>query len=1101
MSNRVKNTWSAEGHVELPALSENGEVTAAAGKSVRNLTSILKSIQDKIKGPVEYKTLGISADFDYPDSLYGTVELKQPPYSPGTVGEPACLCGCCCCFKSPQCCSCKGAVEKLKRSRWKALAGFAMQPNIFDMSVGTFRSRMLTAFNMVVTMTTLILCVFRIDRSGYYMGYPSCATAFNFEPRYTPRMKTLGPSAWDSYKKHYEQLCAAFDRTVFCRKRNANDTFRIKDDFIFTTSELLPIYHNVSEQPNGCPDHTLQAGVGSVTEKLFGLNSLPLRTVILRPIFVSIANSRLNRVYGWAGVGWVGAVLNCFSLIVWKAEDLRHCPRVSNVASAFREKRLAFPSRIESIKCRFNESKRRSAFASARVRKSDLIRAGFAYIPFKKEWVKPIIPRGTDYDPLGKYFESFTTFFSVLFGSWFADYVRAGVGAGQKLIPRFDSAQKKTPYELVNRRFEDQYDFVELYGSMWVLFNWLLLLSCYIEVVLLGYVALKWANRRFERVRNLANLISQFVHDSKVRASIWSPLQTQNNNGKARKSTRLKPFRVPVRVIIAILTALGMLSWSVGSVHLFNANKMAWWMSVKERYVSFYSKHAANLLLPKNETNVMGEAMSRLNEEKDDAMETVVNLQNTILGINDSLVVEQMKKCMQMNAGLTTEVFEIRKSIVENYNKAFLGKIEALSADTNVADIAGLRAFATEVDENSTRACNEGMENALNESRTCVERALKNSSVSSAEYLASLASSSCSGTADMMKSLALAKLSKGSTKEIVIAKFSSALFDSMSSVNLPSLGENKAWIKSAIAFGLVSLWDFVQPHSPVSIAKMNQFVESVFDGLIQMYRTGIVLGYISAFVVLGQVVKFFFSLNRLGHNQYAMVKKYFVYPGGYEKALSNDEISFIDFTQLIGKEKLSMNTAHMSASERRDYFTQRLRYRRLMQAPQFVGSFVFCVSFGFFALYFSCVGCIAIFFQSLLYTTIGNNTNEIITFAYPFVFLFVTRGLGTYCAKSRLRMRHKQTQAGPSHIRAANSCDFINTVISAFLGPFPALGRIALSLGMSILYIPRLDVQLPGHFFDRTVHQYEGLLNEMRLKAEFQVKRRLEILANMAGSG
>ena len=29
--------------------------------------------------------------------------------------------------------------------------------------------------------------------------------------------------------------------------------------------------------------------------------------------------------------------------------------------------------------------------------------------------------------------------------------------------------------------------------------------------------------------------------------------------------------------------------------------------SVKERYVSFYREHAAELLLPKNETNVMGE--------------------------------------------------------------------------------------------------------------------------------------------------------------------------------------------------------------------------------------------------------------------------------------------------------------------------------------------------------------------------------------------------------------------------------------------------------------------------------------------------------------
>ena len=66
-----------------------------------SLKGIVSRIQDKFKSPVGYKTLSICADFEYPDSLYGTVELKQPPYNPETVGEPACLCGCCCCFKSP----------------------------------------------------------------------------------------------------------------------------------------------------------------------------------------------------------------------------------------------------------------------------------------------------------------------------------------------------------------------------------------------------------------------------------------------------------------------------------------------------------------------------------------------------------------------------------------------------------------------------------------------------------------------------------------------------------------------------------------------------------------------------------------------------------------------------------------------------------------------------------------------------------------------------------------------------------------------------------------------------------------------------------------
>ena len=98
----------------------------------------------------------------------------------------------------------------------------------------------------------------------------------------------------------------------------------------------------------------------------------------------------------------------------------------------------------------------------------------------------------------GNIFESFTLFFSVLFGSVIVDYVRGNAHKTGKMIPGFDMTLK-TPYDIVNRRFEEQYNFVKFYGPMWIVFNdWLLLLSCYIEVVLLVYVALKWANRRFE---------------------------------------------------------------------------------------------------------------------------------------------------------------------------------------------------------------------------------------------------------------------------------------------------------------------------------------------------------------------------------------------------------------------------------------------------------------------------------------------------------------------------------------------------------------------------------------------------------------------------
>ena len=44
------------------------------------------------------------------------------------------------------------------------------------------------------------------------------------------------------------------------------------------------------------------------------------------------------------------------------------------------------------------------------------------------------------------------------------------------------------------------------------------------------------------------------------------------------------------------------------------------------------------------------------------------------------------------------------------------------------------------------------------------------------------------------------------------------------------------------------------------------------------------------------------------------------------------------------------------------------------------------------------------------------------------------------------------------------------------------------------MYIPRLDVRLPGSKFDFTAWNYQGILEEMRLQGEFQVKRRLEAL-------
>ena len=92
------------------------------------------------------------------------------------------------------------------------------------------------------------------------------------------------------------------------------------------------------------------------------------------------------------------------------------------------------------------------------------------------------------------------------------------------------------------------------------------------------------------------------------------------------------------------------------------------------------------------------------------------------------------------------------------------------------------------------------------------------------------------------------------------------------------------------------------------------------------------------------------------------------------------------------RNSLSMHTTHLDLNKKREYFIKRLKFRGLIKAPQFVGSFVFCVLLGFFALFFL-VGTIAVFFQSLLYNVIINKWVYIVNNILPFLILIPLRGL------------------------------------------------------------------------------------------------------------
>ena len=104
------------------------------------------------------------------------------------------------------------------------------------------------------------------------------------------------------------------------------------------------------------------------------------------------------------------------------------------------------------------------------------------------------------------------------------------------------------------------------------------------------------------------------------------------------------------------------------------------------------------------------------------------------------------------------------------------------------------------------------------------------------------------------------------------------------------------------------------------------------------------------------------------------------------------------------------------------------------------------------------------------------------------VLAFLKYGV-TYFAKKRIGLGIA-SHAGPKHPNAMQHYDGICTLVTALLGWFPAILRVVGSVVYALLNVSRIDKKIGYDSSDPAHGYYLGLLQEMRLRAEFKVKRR-----------
>jgi hypothetical protein len=107
----------------------------------------------------------------------------------------------------------------------------------------------------------------------------------------------------------------------------------------------------------------------------------------------------------------------------------------------------------------------------------------------------------------------------------------------------------------------------------------------------------------------------------------------------------------------------------------------------------------------------------------------------------------------------------------------------------------------------------------------------------------------------------------------------------------------------------------------------------------------------------------------------------------------------------------------------------------------------------------------------------------------PLLLLIIIKALVLCCVKERLGLA-KASHQGSSHIGSLGVYDGAFTLFGAIVGFAPAIVRIVGALLVGIIKVSRLDTPLSYTSLDSAHRFFLGVLEEMRMRAEYRVRQR-----------
>ena len=1050
-------------------------------------------------------TLLVEPDFRWPDAA-DDPDYEYPAVNRATVGKCACFLGACCCCRSPERCSCQKLHQRHEvHPRWWSglLAGAS---NLYSLGFENHRSKAL----VVCAIVSVYIIPVLLAASGHYAKHfkgADCQGAFEFNPQFypfyypeaserradpmfsdLPYRQFLPAAALDlkTAKGYCEAGCKAIDPVILKRSAVYSKNNGIATCGMFTSVYSMPevgvLELKLDRMYPAAAFAPISFDIQGSATKQFGVQNFDYYRLLL----VGMASSTSNRMFGFGGIGLLSAIAVDTVLLASKIADIQsYCPTKLKPGSV---------QNISTFNCQFSEAKVLNALGN--MTKSDLGRQlqllGFRKDEARGEWFKTVPLTFNSMEIEAR--ESRDT----------TDMVRtlASLGITTVLNALHRKPVVKEAVDLQVTALKEARSVSDFFGFTWRTFIWLRAILLMVELGLLLNMLHESIYSNYISYKSCVLRVTD-----RFRCCKNAPVEKNHKYETVR-------FKIPTRICIAVLLAIALLAWGLTMAIRFwyhvlgfhNALSSGFRGVVEKSYVATVKSSVAVMTANFGKYNNSAMA-SRLVEV---AMQQVLGSPLPMPEHARSCVAGEAEEGLGV-AGSTyfNAVNQRSRTIAKTSSNPFLSLLKRPGdpGPKLYVDTGNSWRYKTDCHTSvaaTLRSSIPCLITAFNMSKDDLNPSMKgetsplaaivNSSIANFTCLwvtvvsqGQLSSPNKIGSAVLQALLSLAPVNSALNpltdripKELFIGK---------------SGGSRGIMFEGLSVMLQTHFPDFTANNFNTAVSYSNIFIEFVY----YFWLSGVVASWVAALVSCGQVLLFLKRVYWVGKQQVLAVEKHFDPKEGYNKALRDATIPLNDLLLLRGdyftKREMRFISTMGNDHNREDalslYVGKKLRYRALMHSTMFVGVYPFCVTFGFAV---SCIGyqvlllacAVPIFIFSLMPY---DACLPLLHYAIPLVVLMLLRKIVIVGATHRMGLwvaNHK----GPSHPNQHANADLLLSYIGMLIGFFPAALRVVGVVLRGLVDVARVDSQLSYSSLDTPHLYYRGVIEEMRLRAEYRKRRR-----------